>query len=594
MSNSKVKSGRVLVALALFALALLCVALAFAFLPSSFPARAEKGSEVTLTSEEQQWLQNYGSSMVLAVEKDYPPFVFLDEKQQAQGLAQDYLDLVQKKLGVRFRLQTFSSLNEILAAVRKGEVHIVNAVTKTPSRSEFLKFTEPFIVLPNLIIVRSNEGHGLRESQLSRVRLSLVRSYAVTDYLTKNYPQAQVEFVSNDISAFLNVSFEVSDAAVSDLATVSYWISKKGITNLRAASEVDMQIRLAIGSTLREPLLGSILNKTLASISPEEREMISRKWLGIGSKNLFLTPAVRNSIVLVVLFLMLCTLAILAWNRTLRREVHLRTQSLMQELAERKRIEEELMLAKRDAEEANRAKSMFLATMSHELRTPLNPIMGFADVLHEAPNLTAEQHGWLTLMLERGTDLNNLIGDLLDFSRIEAKKMVLNFELLDVRAMINSIEDSYRPHAEKKGLVLQCEVDSEIPDHIFTDGQRVRQILLNLVSNALKFTPQGKVCIFVEPERTGRLVRTVAEGEIALRFRVQDTGIGVEQNQSRDIFHPFTQGDASHASKFGGVGLGLSISASLVEMLGGQIWFESTPGQGSNFFFTAIVGVTKT
>ncbi len=246
-------------------------------------------------------------------------------------------------------------------------------------------------------------------------------------------------------------------------------------------------------------------------------------------------------------------------------------------------------LAEEKAEAANRAKSMFLANMSHELRTPLNPIIGFAELLAEAPNLTEEQRLWIGIVTRRGEDLLALICNILDLSKIKAEKVVLNRQPLKFRQMVADMLASSQASADKKGLKLEFHVAPELPDEICVDGLRLRQIILNLLSNAIKFTPKGDISVRVERAVPERLTRPMATGEIALLFSVHDTGIGIAEDKRVLIFEAFEQAYRSHAVKYGGAGLGLAIAQDLVGLMGGTIWVESVEGQGSMFFFTVIV-----
>ena len=518
--------------------------------------------ELPLTADEKAWLAAHPLIWV-ASDPQWAPIEFVDAQGEFHGIAIEYLKYLQSALGIQFEFVKGSSMQELFAMFQDGRIDMFSALSETPNRAEQLLFTEPYLSTPIVIFTQQDITYVGSMDELNGLNVAVVDGYAIHEWLLSDYPEIQVIPVPDIQSGLELVQTGKAFAFVGNLVTTSYYIQETGYTNLKVAGDTPYANDLSMAVRNDWPELVQILQKALDSISEEERSAIVQNWVSIKYEHGFDYSLLwKIGIVVIPIFML-----IFYWNRRLTSEIRRREQA-----------EIELLNAKELAEAANQAKSTFLAHMSHELRTPLNTILGYAQLLKRAPDMPPERLDDVSAIARSGEHLLSLINDILELSKIEAGRMVLEPETFNLPGLLDGIEEMMHIQAESKNLQFRAIRAPDLPAYIKTDERKLRQVLLNLLSNAIKFTEQGRVTLRIES------LAPTEEYPLGLRFEIEDTGLGVAPEEMEHLFEPFVQ-TSSGQNLREGTGLGLPISRDFVRMMGGDLTASSQLGVGTTFRF---------
>jgi signal transduction histidine kinase/CheY-like chemotaxis protein len=526
-----------------------------------------------LTIKEQQWIikQNVFS---LGIDPSLQPFEFIDENGQYAGITSDFIRAFEDKLSVKMQPQKGLSWLEAFEAVKNGQIDILTSVVKSKERSKFMTFTKPYISFSTVIATRKDASfiNGLEE--LEHHSVAVLKGYIVESLLKENHPNIKLVQVGSVFDGLGLLQSGDVDAFIENFAVITNEINKSNFNNLRVAAVTPYKLELSMAVRKGLEPLVPILNKTIDSLTVKEKAAIRNNWVSVNVNVGTDLKTIAFTVTPIAAGLLLIIFVVVRANKKLSTEVQ-----------RRRKVEASLEKARAQAENANKAKDEFLANMSHEIRTPLNAVIGMSYLLSDS-ELDDEQLSHLEIINDSASMLGLLIDSILDLSKIEADKLVLESIPFHLSDILNSIFNQLKHNVDEKKIKLKQEADDDIPSILLGDPLRLKQVLLNLLNNAIKFTEHGEITVAVKIEKE-------TEANVILAFDVRDTGIGITAQQQARLFEEYSQADSSTTREYGGTGLGLVICKKLCEKMQGDIWVESEIGKGSCFRFYVTLGYDR-
>ena len=521
-------------------------------------------AQLNLTSDERTWIAAHPHLNVV-INDQYLPLSFFDEQGVFKGVSADVLNKISALTGLTFDPVSAVSVEDMIKGVGTSDVDLIGAFTPSSHRENHLHFTRPYLTTPFVLVTRKHPSSSATLDNMDGQRLVLVKGNVLLAFIREHYPRIQLLEADNAARAMSMVAQGEADGAVNALTSARYMISRRFSEQLHITSTVGTQpAQIGFATSPHAPQLNSILDKALLSITPEEMSVLTSRWRDDTQEQSYW---LRNRSAILQGFAIAAALLLFAlgWIAYLRRTI-----------SKRQQLMEQLQVAKQSADEANRAKTTFLATMSHEIRTPMNAVIGMLELAMKKAEEGIVDRFAIEVASGSARELLDLIGDILDIARIESGHLSLSPKRANVQALVESVVRMFDGLAREKRLSLECDLRSALsaPD-VLLDPMRFKQIVSNLVSNAIKFTDTGEV----------RLTVIMAcdhdEPNVSICIHIEDTGIGISQEDQQRLFSPFVQASNNTQSARSGSGLGLVISRTLCEMMGGRLTLVSTLGGGT-------------
>lgn len=538
-------------------------------------------SPIPFSHEEEEWLKKHPKVRVL-INPNYPPFTLVDSDGELRGIMADLLNIIQLQTGLEFQPVIVNSNREMTEKMKPGQWDMIPAATLSSEPQRFISFSDPLMNVSFVLVTAHRENASLLLAKPQRI--AVAAGQILTRDLRKRFPQATWVETDNVSVAMRMVEEGEVDAAITTELSARYMIDHYYPQNMHYMRLPGMpSASLSFAMARDEPELKSILGKALQAIPPRDILQMTEKWSKISSVQIDTWSLYSKQFYQLVIFALVLIAISLAWGLSLSREVRKRKQSqreLEEQLYLKEALSHELEAEKDKAIQATKAKSRFLASMSHELRTPVSSIVGFLELLSGSDLSASQRKEAIALAGATAQSLLGLIGKILDVDKIESGKYQIAPQWTDLSQLIDLQCHSFDALARQKGIALRCISHLAADQRVLVDPQALRQILTNLVGNALKFTEKGHIQVSArlipEDEKHGTLVVTVS-----------DTGCGISPEEQEMLFHRYAQ--ARQGREQTGSGLGLVICKELVTLMGGTLELTSRQSQGTTFTITLDV-----
>ncbi|AXT50568.1 response regulator [Aquimarina sp. BL5] len=509
---------------------------------------------LVLNDLEKEFLKQ-NDSITVAIYPYYPPYQFLNEQNEADGVFMEYLEIIEEKINYKFKRKQYNNWPKLIQDAEKNKIDLILEIQKTENRKSYLKFYPPLFESQHVIITRKDVTFGNSIKNLHDKTIVLPKNYGITENLSYEYPDFTIVTVQGELECLERLNSGEYDAYIGPRAVANYFIRSKKLDNLKINPGIHLKYEPGIAITNSDTVLDGIISKALKSITREEKESIINNWLYQNVVPFYQTSKfwIIISLVSILAFFLGAFL-----NSYLKFKIKQKT--------------EELIIAKDIAEESNRLKTNFINNIPQEIRTPMNGIIGLSEFLNDESLSQKERQKYTQMIIGNSKELLSIIDNILEISQLQTKRFTLRLVETNLQDVFQNLVSNHKIKAEEKNIKFYIENNLKNSQNlVFIDRPKLNKILNVILDNAVKYTNNGSITISY-----------VVKNDF-LHISMKDTGIGINEKSENKIQESLTSNSENTIGEYNGLGLGLTIAKKNADFIGGEITVLSEKNEGTTF-----------
>ncbi|WP_299313630.1 transporter substrate-binding domain-containing protein [uncultured Aquimarina sp.] len=513
---------------------------------------------LVLSDLEKKFLKK-NDSITVAIYPYYPPYQFINEQNEADGVFIEYLEIIEKKINYKFKRKQYKDWPKLIQDVKENKINLILEIQKTENRKSYLKFQPPLFESQQVIVTRKDVTFGNNIKNLHDKTIVLPKNYGITETLNSKYPDFTIVTRKDELECLVKLNSGEYDAYIGPRAVANYFIRSKKLDNLKINSDTNFNYEPSIAINKNDAILDDIISKVLTSITREEKESIINNWLYQNVTPFYQTSKFWIIISLISIFAFLLGAFL---NYYLKFKIRQKT--------------EELIIAKDIAEESNRLKTNFINNIPQEIRTPMNGIIGLSEFLNEENLSQEERKKYTQMIIGNSKELLSIIDNILEISQLQTKRFTLRLVEVNLQDVFQTLASNYKVKAEEKDIKFYIENNLKNSENmVFMDRTKLNKILNAIVDNAVKYTSNGSVTI-----------SCIVKYDF-LHISIEDTGIGISEKNKDKIQESLASNTKNTVGEYNGIGLGLTIAKKNADFIGCQISVLSDKNKGTTFILKA-------